>query len=67
VIYAGTRGYLDTIPTNKIGAYQTSLLSKLKSSNPEILDGIRTKKELSKDIEDALKKALDEFGKTFSA
>jgi F-type H+-transporting ATPase subunit alpha len=67
VIYAGTRGYLDTIPTNKIGAYQASLLSKLKSSNPEILDGIRTKKELSKDIEDALKKALDEFGKTFSA
>ena len=48
-------------------AYQTSLLSKLKSSNPEILDGIRTKKELSKDLEDALKKALDEFGKTFAA
>src|SRR5450755_545899 len=32
VIYAGTRGYLDAIPTAKVGAYQTALLSKLKSS-----------------------------------
>src|SRR5262245_48466843 len=66
VIYAGTRGYLDTIPTNKIGAYQTALLSKLKSSNPEILDGIRTKKELSKDLEETLKTALTEFTKSFA-
>jgi F-type H+/Na+-transporting ATPase subunit alpha len=67
VIYAGTRGYLDPIPTNKVGAYQASLLSKLKSSHPEILDGIRTKKELTKDLEDSLKQALTEFAKTFAA
>jgi F-type H+-transporting ATPase subunit alpha len=66
VIYAGTRGYLDAIPTNKVAAYQASLLSKLKSSNPEILDGIRTKKELSKELEASLRKALDDFGKTFA-
>jgi F-type H+-transporting ATPase subunit alpha len=67
VIYAGTRGYLDSIPVNKIGDYQTSLLSKLKASHPQILDGIRTKKELTKDLEDSLKQALVEFGKTFAA
>ena len=67
VIYAGTRGYLDTVPVNKIGEYQTSLLSKLKASNPQILDGIRTKKELTKELEDSLKQALVEFGKTFAA
>jgi F-type H+-transporting ATPase subunit alpha len=67
VIYAGTRGYLDPIPTSKVGDYQTGLLSKLKGSHPEILDGIRTKKELTPDLEKALKQALDEFGKTFAA
>jgi F-type H+-transporting ATPase subunit alpha len=67
VIYAGTRGYLDAIPTNKVSAYQTSLLSKLKSSNPEILDGIRTKKELTKELEASLRAALDDFAKTFAA
>jgi len=66
VIYAGTRGYLDTIPTNKIGAYQTALLSKLKSSNPEILDGIRTKKDLTAELEAELKDILAAFVKTFA-
>jgi F-type H+/Na+-transporting ATPase subunit alpha len=67
VIYAGTRGYLDPIPTSKISDYQAGLLSRLKGSHPEILDGIRTKKELTADLEKSLKQVLDEFGKTFAA
>ena len=45
VIYAGTRGYLDTFPTAQVGAFQDALLSKLKPSYPRLLDGIRTKKD----------------------
>jgi F-type H+/Na+-transporting ATPase subunit alpha len=67
VIYAGTRGYLDPIAVNKIGAYQDALLSKLKASHAEILDGIRTEKALTPALEDKLKAALAEFGKTFVA
>jgi F-type H+-transporting ATPase subunit alpha len=67
VIYAGTRGYLDPIPTAKVGAYQTALLSKLKASRPEILDGIRTQKALTSELEGMLKDALADFGKTFVA
>ena len=44
VIYAGTRGYLDPVPANKIGEYQDALLSKLKASYPQFLEGIRTRK-----------------------
>jgi len=66
VIYAGTRGYLDTVAVNRIGAYQTALISKLKTSHPQIMEGIRTQKALTPDIENALKAALDDFGKTFS-
>jgi len=67
VIYAGTRGYLDPIPTNKVGPYQEALLSKIKSSNPEILEGIRTQKALTPELEGKLKDALGAFGKTFVA
>jgi F-type H+-transporting ATPase subunit alpha len=67
VIYAGTRGYLDAIPTNKVGPYQEALLSKLKASYPQILDGIRNGKALTPELETALKGALDDFAKTFSA
>ena len=67
VIYAGTRGYLDAFPTKSIVAFQEGLISLLKSKYPSFLEGIRTKKELSAELEDALKKALDEFTKTFAA
>jgi F-type H+/Na+-transporting ATPase subunit alpha len=67
VIYAGTRGYLDAIPTNKVGAYQDALLSKLKTSYPQFLEGIRTQKALTPELEGMLKTALGEFAKTFVA
>jgi F-type H+-transporting ATPase subunit alpha len=67
VIYAGTRGYLDPFPTNKVQAFQEALLSKLKTSYPQFLDGIRKEKALTPDLESTLKKALDEVSKSFAA
>ncbi|HXC56623.1 MAG TPA: F0F1 ATP synthase subunit alpha [Rhizomicrobium sp.] len=67
VIYAGTRGYLDPIPVAKVGAYQEALLSKLKSSYPQFLEGIRKQKALTPELETMLKDALAEFAKTFVA
>jgi F-type H+-transporting ATPase subunit alpha len=67
VIYAGTRGYLDAFPTASVGAFQEGLLSLIKSKYPQFLEGIRAKKELTKDLEETLKKALDEFTKSFAA
>ena len=65
VIYAGTRGYLDPFPTNKVQAFQEALLSKLKTSYPQFLDGIRKEKALTPDLEATLKKALEEVSKGF--
>ncbi|MBW8709255.1 MAG: F0F1 ATP synthase subunit alpha [Alphaproteobacteria bacterium] len=66
VIYAGTRGYLDAFPTNRVQAFQEALLSKLKSAYPQFLEGIRKEKALTPDLETTLKKALDEVSKSFS-
>jgi F-type H+-transporting ATPase subunit alpha len=59
VVYAGTRGYLDKIAVNKIGAFQEALIAKLKSSYPQFLDGIRSQKALTPELEAMLKEALD--------
>jgi F-type H+/Na+-transporting ATPase subunit alpha len=67
VIYAGTRGYLDPIPTAKVGAFQTALLSKLKGNYPQFLEGIRTQKALTPELEGILKQALDDTSKSFAA
>ena len=66
VIYAGTRGYLDPFPTNRVGAFQEALLGKLKSSYPQFLEGIRKEKALSPALEKMLKDALAELSKTFA-
>jgi len=65
-IYAGTRGYLDAFPTNRVQAFQDALLSKLKTSYPQFLEGIRKEKALTPDLEALLKKALDEVSKSFA-
>jgi F-type H+-transporting ATPase subunit alpha len=66
VIYAGTRGYLDPFPTNRVQAFQEALLSKLKSAYPQFLEGIRKEKALTPDLEATLKKALEEVSKSFA-
>jgi len=66
VIYAGTRGYLDPFPTARVGAFQESLLSKLRASYPQFLEGIRKEKALTPALEDMLKTALAEVTKTFA-
>jgi F-type H+-transporting ATPase subunit alpha len=67
VIYAGTRGYLDAFPVAKVGPFQDALISKLKASYPQFLEGIRKEKALTPDLEATLKKALDEVTKSFAA
>ncbi|MDB5431582.1 MAG: synthase subunit alpha [Caulobacter sp.] len=66
VIYAGTRGYLDGIPTSAVGRFESEFLSTLKTKNKKLLDAIRTEKALSPALEADLKTALEDFTKTFA-
>jgi F-type H+-transporting ATPase subunit alpha len=65
IIYAGTKGYLDTLPSSKLGDYESQLYSFLESKYPDFFGNVRTKKALDKDLEETLKKALKEFGTAF--
>jgi F-type H+-transporting ATPase subunit alpha len=66
VIFAGTNGYLDGLPVAKVRAFENGLLLFLRTNNADILDAIRTSKELSKDTTEKLTKAIDAFAKTFA-
>jgi len=67
VIYAGTRGYLDGIPTKAVGKYEKDLLSHLHNEHNSILSDIASEKKLTDDIEDRLKSVLNKFTEGFSA
>jgi F-type H+/Na+-transporting ATPase subunit alpha len=65
IIYSGSKGYLDGVAVSKIGAYEKGLYEFIDSKYPAIFEGIRTKKKLDKELEESLKKALEEYGKAF--
>ena len=66
VIFAGVKGYLDKIPTQKIGGFEKSLLQKLNTKGSKILDSIRKDKSISDETDQALKDVLDQLVKNFS-
>ena len=66
VIYAGTRGYLDTVAIKDVTRYEADLLSYLRNEKKDLLKTIRDKKALTDDIETSIKDTLEAFGKTFA-
>ena len=66
VIFAGVKGYLDKIPTSKIGQFEKALLQKLNSKGSKVLDSIRKDKSISDDTDKALKDVLDQLVKNYS-
>jgi F-type H+-transporting ATPase subunit alpha len=65
-IFAGTRGYLDTIAVKDVVRFERELLSTVRAKHADILDAIRTDKELKKDTDAKLADAIAQFVKVFS-
>ena len=53
-IFAGVRGYLDKIDIGRVGAFESQMLSEMKSREPTILESIRTDLEIKPDTEKKL-------------
>ena len=66
VIYAGTRGYLDGVSVADVSRFESELLARLHGKHQKLLDGIRTSKALSKELEVELNSALKAFAETFA-
>jgi F-type H+-transporting ATPase subunit alpha len=65
IIFAGTRGYLDSYPVDKIHFYQEKLLHYAVENNSHILRELREKKQISQELEKQIENALNEFGGVF--
>ncbi|KAA9008269.1 F0F1 ATP synthase subunit alpha [Histidinibacterium aquaticum] len=66
VIYAGTEGYLDKLPVDRVGAFESGLLNHLRNNRRDILDWITAEDpKIKGDAADKLKGAIDEFSKDF--
>jgi F-type H+-transporting ATPase subunit alpha len=64
LIWAGTNGYFDDVPTTEAGRTSEALLEYLeKMHRKEILDAIRDSGDLTKETEKKLKTTVEEFKK----
>src|SRR5256885_1119876 len=61
VIYAGVKGFLDDVPINRVQEFQNALLAHVDSSAADVRRDIAEKRELSDDIENRLKAAINDF------
>ena len=65
ILFAGTRGFLDKYPVDKLKEYETQLLSFIASKYPEVNREIEEKKEIGPDLEKKMKDVLTEFETVF--
>src|SRR4051794_14803925 len=61
VVFAGTQGFFDDVPVNRVQEFQDSFLQYAESSAPGIRQSLQTKPELSKEVEEQLRQALNDF------
>ncbi|MCC7422797.1 MAG: F0F1 ATP synthase subunit alpha [Planctomycetaceae bacterium] len=60
-IYAGGKGYFDSVPRNKVADVEKQLLDFMKHEKSEVRNKLVEKGELNDEIEGQVKAALDEF------
>jgi F-type H+-transporting ATPase subunit alpha len=65
-IFAGTRGYLDSVKVNDVGRFERQMLSELRASDNGVLEAIRTDREIKPATEEKLKAFLDAFSRNFA-
>lgn len=65
IIYAGTHGYCDVVPLDKMRQYEIDMLTFMRTQHPEIGADIVEQKEITEENEAKLQAALDEFNQTW--
>ncbi len=65
-IYAGVRGYLDKLPVNKVTEFEERLLSEVRANGEDLLETLRTEREITDATEAKLKEFVDKFSASFA-
>ncbi|NLO19116.1 MAG: F0F1 ATP synthase subunit alpha [Ignavibacteria bacterium] len=61
LIWTATNGYLDDLPIDVLNEFEKELFPEIENNFPELFEDISLKRELTEEISDTLKKALDSF------
>lgn len=67
ILFAGTKGFLDTLPIDSLAEYETEMYAHIEANAPAIFDELRDKEEIDSVLEEKMRSALDAFGESFKA
>lgn len=67
VIYAGTHGFLDSLPVDAVTKFEKEFSVFIDSKYPQIIESINSAKKIESDTEEELKKAIEDFLSQFAA
>jgi len=67
VIYAGVRGHLDKVESQKITAFEAEFLKHIRANHQDLLKVIREEGQISPDTDGKLKTVVTEFVTSFLA
>jgi len=66
-IFAGVRGFLDKLELSDVTKFEAEWLKFVRASHPEILTELRTKQEMSKELDAKITQVVGDFVAGFSA
>ena len=66
-IYAGVRGYLDSIELRDVGRFEQGVLEEFRSNHADVLATIRDEGELSDETDKKVAEIMDNYAKSFAA
>jgi len=61
LLFAGTNGFADEVPVDKMAEWEAAVLRNMQASHPEILQDIAGRKQITPETEADLRKALQAF------
>ncbi|RDV84513.1 F0F1 ATP synthase subunit alpha [Ammonifex thiophilus] len=64
-IYTGVHGYLDDLPVDKVRDFEAEFLKFMRTQYPDVGESIRKELEIKPEVEEKLKRAIEEFKKDF--
>ncbi len=66
-LFAGTQGFLDDLPVERVRAFETELQAFMAERYPDVGHAIRESKDLSEDLQKKLRGAVEEFKQRFAS
>jgi F-type H+/Na+-transporting ATPase subunit alpha len=63
IIFAVTNGFLDDVPVNKVRDFESDFQRYMEASHGDLMKTIAARKEMNSELEETLRKSLQEFKK----